>query len=78
MFGTDIFQQPSKSSLRRLVSISSMPIPVIDSLPPFDELGRPEGLKGWEDLLHKAELSKDEQEDIQELQRGHGLPLTGF
>lgn len=51
---------------------------VIDSFAPVKEHNRPEGLIGWEDVLHKAELSKGEQEEINELQRDYGLEESVF
>lgn len=52
--------------------------PIVDSLPPADQLGRPDGLQGWEDVLHKAELTRHEQDMIKKMQREASLPETVF
>lgn len=55
-----------------------MHLPIIDSLPPENELGRPEGLEGWIDVEHMKKLSASEKATITKLQRENGLVETEF
>lgn len=61
------------SELEKQVSIFKFPLPLINSLPPESQLGRPKGLEGWEDVLHKAELSPFERVEIERLNNMHEL-----
>ena len=67
-----------KFEATKQLSLFTMPPQVVDSLPPTDQLGCPEGLSGWEDMQHKAELTQKERDKINEMQREHGLPETVF
>lgn len=50
----------------------------INTLPPDDQFGRPEDLRGWEDVLHKAELSEEEKAQIDSMQVANDLLPTQF
>lgn len=60
------------------MSFYSLPLPIINSLPPLDQLGRPDELQGWEHVRHNSKLSKEDQEKIQEMQRESDLEETVF
>lgn len=61
------------AEIEKQISIFKFPLPVINSLPLESQLGRPKGLEGWEDVLHKAELRPIERAEIEILNRIHEL-----
>lgn len=74
----DYHVQLYKNDLRLRVSVHAFPVQVVDSLPGEDQLGAPEGLSGWENVLHKAALGKEEKGSINKMQRELQLRETAF